>query len=91
MCSTELNAREKEAAGGMVKSKQDWISRRLRIGPIQRDWVGEEPKGECAHCGGQCAPECGLHPIGCVYGGLEGYWLIVDGCPLYHGEVSVSA
>lgn len=41
----------------------------------------------CTTCGGECAPECGRHPAGCVYGGLSeesGYWLQVDGCPLDH-------
>ena len=58
------------------------------IGPIRREWQGEEPDGDCAHCGGQCAPECGLHPKGCIYGGFTeatSYWLIVEGCELYHG------
>ena len=48
------------------------------------------PKTEverCPECGGDCAPECGLHPAGCVYGGFsEGYWLKADGCERNHGE-----
>jgi hypothetical protein len=41
----------------------------------------------CPDCGGNCAPECGHHPKGCVYGGFScGYWLIVEGCKLEHWE-----
>lgn len=57
--------------------------RSMRIGPIH-------PKGDCKTCGGQCdGDDCGLHAAGCVYGGFSestSYWLIVEGCPLYHGE-----
>lgn len=38
----------------------------------------------CARCGGE---ECGLHPLGCIYGGFTertAYWLAVDGCELDH-------
>jgi len=39
----------------------------------------------CPTCGGHCAPECGQHPAGCLYGGFShGSWLIVPGCPLAH-------
>lgn len=62
----------------------------MRLGPIRRDWVGDEPQGDCQHCGGQCDPsDCGTHPAGCIYGGFSeqtSYWMIVDGCDLYHGE-----
>ena len=61
----------------------------MRIGPIRREWRGEEPKDKCPDCGSQCAPECGVHPAGCIYGGFTeqtSYWLIATGCDLYHGE-----
>lgn len=57
----------------------------LRIGPEIIDQ--ESAVGDCPDCGGQCAPECGLHPLGCIYGGFGyGYWMIADGCELDHGE-----
>jgi hypothetical protein len=57
----------------------------LRLGP---DFPERGPKpGGCPECGGQCSPECGLHPKGCIFGGLgAGYWMIADGCDLDHGE-----
>lgn len=61
----------------------------MRIGPERRDWKGEEPKGDCPVCGGDCAPECGKHPAGCIYGGwcdASAYWMIVEGCERYHGD-----
>jgi len=61
----------------------------MRIGPLRKDWHGEEPKGLCLDCGGQCAPECGRHPAGCFFGGFSeqsSYWMIAEGCPLYHGD-----
>lgn len=63
----------------------------LRIGPVRKDWpVLPEPRGNCRVCGGQCdGADCGLHAAGCVYGGFTSetaYWLIAEGCPLYHGE-----
>lgn len=64
--------------------------KQMRIGPERRHWVGEEPAGDCKQCGGQCGDEdCGIHPAGCIFGGWSretSYWLIVDGCELYHGE-----
>ncbi len=49
-----------------------------------------EPKCDpCPECGGDCAPECGMHPAGCHYGGfteMTAYWLVVDGCDRDHGE-----
>ncbi len=66
---------------------------RMRMGPLKRDWKGAEPKGGCPECGGQCDPECGKHPAGCLYGGFTretGYWLISDECKLYHGEVEIA-
>jgi len=60
----------------------------MRLGPIRKEWVDEQPDGNCPECGGQCEPECGKHPMGCVYGGFTNetsYWMIVDGCKLYHG------
>ena len=41
----------------------------------------------CETCGGDCDPECGRHPMGCLYGGFteaSAYWLVVDGCKLNH-------
>lgn len=62
----------------------------MTLGPMRKDWARDEPPGDCAECGGECdGAECGLHAAGCVYGGFTqatGYWLIADGCPLYHGE-----
>ncbi len=52
--------------------------KQMRIGPVKRDWVEDESKGDS-----------GNHPMGCIYGGFtdqSSYWLIVPGCPLYHGE-----
>jgi hypothetical protein len=61
--------------------------RSLRIGPPQSRWPRSElAQGGCPDCGSQCAPECGKHPAGCVFGGLDCYWLIADGCELDHGE-----
>lgn len=60
-----------------------------RIGPEYKDWKTKGVKGDCPECGGQCSPECGLHPAGCVYGGFTeetSYWIIVEGCNLFHGE-----
>ncbi len=61
----------------------------MTIGPMWKDWVGEEPAGDCPECGCQCSPTCGEHPAGCIYGGFSSktaYWMIVEGCDLYHGE-----
>jgi hypothetical protein len=59
----------------------------MRIGPTQSQHGRELARGSCSQCGGQCAPECGLHPLGCHYGGSpDGYWIIADGCELDHGE-----
>jgi hypothetical protein len=68
------------------------VGQRMRLGPERKDWIGEEPPGGCPDCGGQCAPECGRHPSGCIYGGpteSSCYWLIADTCTLYHGEAEV--
>ena len=46
---------------------------------------------KCPECGGNCAPECGRHPAGCIFGGPDwgkGYWLKAQGCPLGHPEAS---
>lgn len=52
--------------------------------------MDENPK--CPECGGDCAPECGRHPMGCMYGGFsEGYWIAIDGCPLDHGGDALEA
>lgn len=62
----------------------------MRIGPSHPTswWCERSPDGDCPECGGQCdGDECGRHKAGCVFGGFsEGYWLIADGCPLFHGE-----
>lgn len=48
---------------------------------------GSVPIEACPECGGDCAPECGLHPAGCIYGGFsKGYWLVADDCDRSHGE-----
>jgi hypothetical protein len=62
----------------------------MRLGPEHpRSWWDENNKdGDCPDCGGQCSPECGKHPAGCFFGGLGGgYWMIAEGCQLFHGEV----
>lgn len=64
-----------------------WRRRLLTIGPILPDGY-EQPRGDCAECGGQCdGEECGLHAAGCIFGGPEGgtYWLYADECPHDHG------
>jgi hypothetical protein len=63
----------------------------MRIGPVESEWPHERPDGDCKECGGQCdGGDCGLHAAGCMYGGFgEGYWLIADGCPLWHGETTL--
>jgi len=44
-------------------------------------------EGKCLECGGDCSPECGIHPMGCIFGGFsDGYWLIAEGCKLSHEE-----
>ena len=60
----------------------------MRIGPLTRGWSPPEGQGDCPDCGGQCDDGCGRHKAGCLFGGIlfRGYWLIADGCPLYHGE-----
>lgn len=62
------------------------ICQSMRLGPTQSQFKRELAKGDCPTCGGQCAPECGLHPKGCVWGGGDSYWIIADGCELDHGE-----
>lgn len=60
---------------------------KMSIMPSTNEWTMEDPKGDCVECGGQCAPECGTHPMGCIFGGFSyGYWMKVEGCPLFHGE-----
>lgn len=51
-------------------------------------WEKNSPPGECQECGGQCdGGDCGIHAAGCVFGGFsQGYWMIAEGCPLFHGE-----
>jgi hypothetical protein len=59
----------------------------VTIGPYVNE--DDAPPGDCPDCGGQCDPECGMHPRGCVYGGFSrGYWLIAEGCDLWHGAWS---
>ena len=46
-----------------------------------------QDNGICPDCGGDCAPECGRHPAGCVFGGFSaGYWLAAPDCDRFHGE-----
>jgi hypothetical protein len=59
--------------------KQEWVE--ARIGPLRVDWPDEGPRGDCPDCGGQCAPECGVYPLGCIYGAPTtptSYWLIAE-------------
>lgn len=62
----------------------------MRLGPLRMEWPHDPPNGACAECGSDCdGEECGLHVAGCIYGGpteQTAYWLIAEGCPLYHGE-----
>ena len=72
------------------------MARQLKasLGPLRKDWKSEPIKGNCPDCGGECEPECGLHPAGCVYGGFTentAYWLIVEGCEKDHGGDKVVA
>lgn len=51
--------------------------------------LAEDPEivaHRCTECGGSCSPECGRHPLGCVWGGPNGseYWMVAEGCPLPH-------
>lgn len=65
------------------------MATRSTFGPLRRDWQKPEPPGSCPDCGGQCSPECGVHPAGCIYGGwteASAYWLVSEGCELSHGE-----
>jgi hypothetical protein len=69
-------------SGGVVEVQQ------LILGPEYKDFAGVEPSGECSECGGQCAPRCGVHPKGCIWGGptrATAYWLYDETCELYHG------
>jgi hypothetical protein len=60
----------------------------MRFGPEWDDEIANKrPQGDCPDCGGECSPECGKHPLGCFYGGMpSGWWMIAEGCELYHGE-----
>ena len=55
-------------------------------------WIKNWPTtGTCSRCGGECdGTDCGLHAAGCVFGGPDNgvYWLIAEGCPLWHGEAA---
>jgi hypothetical protein len=47
------------------------------------------PAVECPDCGGNCDPECGQHPAGCLYGGMIcGEWAIAPKCRLPHLNVA---
>ena len=47
----------------------------------RREHTGTDP---CEKCGGGM---CGLHPLGCIYGGFScGYWMVAEGCELEHDE-----
>lgn len=63
----------------------------LTIGPDHpmQWWMDHWPRGCCRSRAGQCdGDECGLHAAGCIFGGPDfgAYWLIADGCTLWHGE-----
>ncbi len=70
----------------MKDSEPETTVRSALLGPTQSRWGRELARGACQECGGQCAPECGIHPAGCIFGGWDGYWMICDGCELDHGE-----
>lgn len=58
------------------------------LGPMRKDWQQARPAGDC-ECGGDCAPKCGFHPAGCIFGGYTAdtaFWMIVEGCERYHGD-----
>lgn len=66
-------------------------SRQMIVGPSRDQWPNGAamPPGDCGQCGGQCFPECGKHPKGCIYGGFTRqteYWTYSPDCELYHGE-----
>jgi hypothetical protein len=43
----------------------------------------------CPECGGNCEPECGQHPKGCLFNGIiTGEWAIHPTCKLPHRNVS---
>lgn len=71
-------------------SRKDWQQHRwVAICPILRQET-EGAMGCYDHCD-DCVPYCGMHPAGCVFAGgalpeSEQYWLIVKGCPRFHGE-----
>jgi hypothetical protein len=47
------------------------------------------PAVECPDCGGNCDPECGQHPAGCLYGEMIcGEWAIAPKCRLPHLNVA---
>ena len=55
---------------------------------MERKTILGHPDAPCPDCGGDCAPECGRHPMGCVFGGfteVSAYWLVTEGCPRKHG------
>jgi len=44
---------------------------------------------ECGDCGGNCDPECGHHPWGCLFSGIVyGEWAIDSRCKLEHYDVA---
>jgi len=62
--------------------------KQMRVGPMVREWLAEPTPGDCLECGAQCAPDCGLHPKGCFFGGMTeatGYWTFIEDCELFHG------
>ena len=43
----------------------------------------------CCECSGNCDPECGRHPKGCLYGGTTcNVWDIAPTCRLPHFNVA---
>lgn len=66
----------------------------MRIGPSHPDewWDTHNRAGDCKQCGSDCGDDCGTHPAGCIFGGFsDGYWMIVEGCTRFHGEVDEQA
>lgn len=44
---------------------------------------------ECPDCGGTCDPECGRHPLGCLWNAVSvGYWGIKEKCKLAHPDIA---
>lgn len=46
--------------------------------------VEQQAQSPCAQCGGNCWPDCGMHPEGCVANSSAGGWMIIAGCLREH-------